>query len=262
MATTNYSLPTILGTNAFDLVTDYNALANAIDAALAQVAGTIPEETITEMQGQISALQTLTGSQSTQITTLQSQMSTANGNITNLQSGLQTANSNIGALQTGQQEINTEIGNINTSFNDYSTFSSVFYESTEIHSAATSVSTIYVMKNVGETIVKIFGRLEISTSQQRTTVPGTTFTDGTPVYGIKTNIKVLNKTIGSGYIIQYAAVALSASSTISSPGYAIGNDGYLYVNISSNNTTATTAQTNFLQIPIYIGSPIKVVNNA
>lgn len=103
MATTNYSLPTILGTNAFDLVTDYNALANATDAALASVAGLIPTETITEMQGQISALQTLTGSQGTQITTLQSQMSTANGNISTLQSGLETANGNIGTLQTGLQ---------------------------------------------------------------------------------------------------------------------------------------------------------------
>lgn len=113
MATTNYSLPTILGTNAFDLVTDYNALANATDAALAQVAGTIPTETITEMKGQISALQTLTGSHTTQITTLQSQMSTANGNISALESGLDTANSNIGTLQTGLQGANTNISTIN-----------------------------------------------------------------------------------------------------------------------------------------------------
>lgn len=262
MATTNYSLPTILGTNAFDLVTDYNALANATDAALAKVAGTIPEETITEMQGQISALQTLTGSQGTQITTLQSQMSTANGNITTLQSGLQTANTNIGSLQTGQQEINTEIDNINTSFNDYSTFSSVFYEGKNVHSAADGSSVIYVMKNVGETILKIFGKLEITSNQQRTTVPGATFTDSTPAYGIKTKIKVIDKTIASGYIIQYGAVTLSSSSTIASPAYAIGNDGYLYVNVSSNNTSVATASTTFLQVPIYIGSPIKVVNNA
>lgn len=113
MATTNYSLPTILGTNAFDLVTDYNALANATDAALASVAGLIPTETITEMQGQISALQTLTGSQGTEITTLQSQMSTANGNISTLESGLETANSNIGTLQTGLQGANVNIQAMN-----------------------------------------------------------------------------------------------------------------------------------------------------
>lgn len=113
MATTNYSLPTILGTNAFDLVTDYNALANATDAALASVAGLIPTKTITEMQGQISALQTLTGSQDTQITTLQSQMSTANGNISTLKSGLETANNNIGTLQTGLQGANKNIQAIN-----------------------------------------------------------------------------------------------------------------------------------------------------
>ena len=113
MATTNYSLPTLESTALFDLVTDYNALANATDAALASVAGLIPTETITEMQGQISALQTLTGSQGTQITTLQSQTSTANGNISTLQSGLETANSNIGTLQTGLQSANQNIQAIN-----------------------------------------------------------------------------------------------------------------------------------------------------
>lgn len=113
MVTTNYSLPTLESTALFDLVTDYNALANATDTALASVAGLIPTETITEMQGQISALQTLTGSQGTQITTLQSQVSTANGNISTLQSGLETANGNIGTLQTGLQSTNQNIQAIN-----------------------------------------------------------------------------------------------------------------------------------------------------
>lgn len=114
MATTNYSLPTLESTALFDLVTDYNALANATDAELARVAGLIPTETITEMQGQVSSLQTLTGSQGTQITTLQSQMSTANGNISTLQSGLVTANNNIGTLQTGLQGANSNISEINS----------------------------------------------------------------------------------------------------------------------------------------------------
>lgn len=114
MATNNYSLPTLESTALFDLVTDYNALANATDAALANVAGLIPTESITEMQGQISALQTLTGSQGTQITTLQSQMTTANGNISTLQSGLVTANNNIGALQTGLQKANNNVQSANT----------------------------------------------------------------------------------------------------------------------------------------------------
>ena len=114
MATTNYSLPTLESTALFDLVTDYNALSNATDAALANMAGLIPTEAITEMEGQISALQTLTGSQGTQITTLQSQMTTANGNISTLQSGLVTANNNIGTLQTGLQEANSNVQSANT----------------------------------------------------------------------------------------------------------------------------------------------------
>ena len=113
MATTNYSLPTLKSTALFDLVTDYNALANATDAAVASVARLIPTGNITEMEEQISALRTLTGSQGTQITTLQSQMKTANGNISTLQSGLNAANTNIGTLKTGLQGANSNIQSAN-----------------------------------------------------------------------------------------------------------------------------------------------------
>lgn len=259
MATTNYSLPTLENTALFDLVTDYNALANATDAALAKVAGLVPTEAITEMQGQISSLQTLTGSQGSQITALQSQMSTANGNITTLQSGLETANSNIGTLQSGQQEINGKIGNINTSFNNYSTFSTKYYQGVNIHSAATTSSLIYVTKNVGETIIKICGNVDISSSQARVKVPGTTFVDGNTAYAVKTNIKVVNKTIASGYLVLCSALSSSSSSANTyntSPAYAIGSDGYLYLSISSNNTAVDFNQTLLLATPIYIGSPI------
>ena len=114
MATTNYSLPTLKSTALFDLVTDYNALANATDAAVASVARLIPTGNITEMEEQISALRTLTGSQGTQITTLQSQMKTANGNISTLQSQMKTANGNISTLQSGLNAANTNIGTLKT----------------------------------------------------------------------------------------------------------------------------------------------------
>lgn len=246
MATTNYSLPTLENTALFDLVTDYNALANATDAALAQVAGTIPEETITELQSNVSDLQGTTESQGREIIVLQS--------------GLQTANSNIGTLQSGQQKNTTDIANINSSFNNYSTFSTKYYQGTNIHSAATGSSLIYVMKNVGETIIKIFGSLDITGSQTRVTVPGATFTDGSTAYGVKTNIKVIDKTIASGYLVQCGALSSSDSAYDSSPLYAIGNDGYLYVDGSSTSSSVDPKPTLFLQTPIYIGSPIAVVN--
>lgn len=262
MPTTNYSLPTLESTALFDLVTDYNALANATDAALASVAGIIPTETITEMQGQISALQTLTGSQGTKITTLQSQMSTVNGNISTLQSGLETANGNIGTLQTGLQTVNQSINNIDNSFDNYANFSTVYYQSTNIHSGAISSSIIYVMKNVGETIVKIFGTLNINGKQNRQLAPGVLFTDGSSVYGIKTNIKVINKTLTSGYVIQNCTISSSTNTTFDgSPSYAIGSDGYLYTAITSiAGTQIDPDPTIFLQIPIFIGNPVETVN--
>lgn len=266
MATTNYSLPTLESTALFDLVTDYNALSNATDSALASVAGLIPTESITEMEGQISALQTLTGSQGTQITTLQSQVSTANGNISTLQSGLETANGNIGQLQTGLQTANQNIANntnelsaIKTDFNDYSTFTTTENRGANIFTGANSNSSLYLMKNTSETIIKLFGSFGTEGSVNRSTVPNTSFNNGNQVYGIKTNIKAINKSLSKGYLIQFVGVSQSTrgGDYNGSVSYAIGSDGYVYLAPSANNEVATAIGGNYLmQIPIFIGSPI------
>lgn len=114
MATTNYTLPTLESTALFDLVTDYNALANATDAALASVAELIPTESIATMQGQIAAIQTSVSGNTSNINKLQGQMTTANDNISTLSTGLATANNSIGTLQSGLQLANNNISEINT----------------------------------------------------------------------------------------------------------------------------------------------------
>ena len=250
MATTNYSLPTILGTNAFDLVTDYNALANATDAALASVAGLVPTEDITEMQGQISALQTLTGSQGTRITTLQSQMSTANGNISTLQSGLATANSNIGKLQTGLQTTNNNVSKINEKF----IFTSQRYDGTDIYDNVGTFGKMYLMKNTDETIIKFFGDLSCSKSTPKVIVPGLT-----GVYGIKSKIKAINRTLTNGYFCNYTGISMKSSESgfASSAGFAIGTDGYIYLYaIESSNQQSQQYLTQYMQCEIYLGTPL------
>lgn len=250
MATTNYSLPTLESTALFDLVTDYNALANATDAALASVAGLIPTETVTEMQGQISALQTLTGSQGTQITTLQSQMNTANGNISTLQSGLDTANGNIGTLQTGLQTTNNNVSKINDKF----IFTSQRYNSTDIYDNVGTFGKMYLMKNKDETIIKFFGDLSCSTSTSRVLVPGLT-----GVYGIKSKIKAINRTLTNGYFCNYTGISMqsSGSSFSSSAGFAIGNDGYIYLYaIESSKQQSQQYLTQYIQCEIYLGTPL------
>lgn len=250
MATTNYSLPTILGTNAFDLVTDYNALANATDAALAQVAGLVPTEDITEMQGQISALQTLTGSQGTQITTLQSQMSTANGNISTLESGLDTANRNIGTLQTGLQTTNNNVSKINEKF----IFTSQQYNSTNIYDNVDTFGKMYLMKNKDETIIKFFGDLSCSKLTPKVLVPGLT-----GVYGIKSKIKAINRTLTNGYFCNYTGISMQSSESgfNSSAGFAIGTDGYIYLYaIESPKNQTPRYLTQYFQCEIYLGTPL------
>jgi X-X-X-Leu-X-X-Gly heptad repeat protein len=225
MATTNYKIPTILGTNAFDLVTDYNALANATDAALAKVAGLVPTEDITEMQGQIRALQTLTGSQGTQITTLQSQMSAANGNLSTFQSGLNTANSNIGTLQSGLQSTNSDL----TETKKY--LSSLFDFSVEevTRFSNFSVNTgqkLYIFYNPDKSLIKLAGSITHTGNTTRQAIPGSS------MYGFQC---VTDLVIPTTTAINYNSVGISFQDN--NNGYAffgpqsviLGTDGKLYL---------------------------------
>lgn len=249
MATTNYALPTLENTALFDLVTDYNALANATDAALGRVAGLVPTETITEMQGQISNLQTLTGSQGSQITALQSQMSTANGNISKVQSGLDTANSNIGRLQTGLQSANTKIDNLNNAF----AMSTKTHNGTAIHAKALSASYLTVMSNSAGTIINITGRVQFENQQTRVAIPG-----ASGYYGIKTLIRIPSVTEAHTFdcsgVVSVAGAAVSSLST----AFAIGSDGYIYLYYGTATTTPNNAITiNILNSIKILGIPVE-----
>lgn len=225
MATTNYSLPTLESTALFDLVTDYNALANATDAALASVAGLIPSETVTEMQGQISALQTLTGSQKTQITTLQSQMSTANGSISTLQSGLGTANSNIGKLQSGLQSTNsdlTETKNYLSSLFDFSVKEVTKFSNFSVNTG----QKLYIFYNPDKSLIKIAGSITHTGNATRQAIPGTS------MYGFQC---VSDLTIPTTTAVQYDSVGIAFNENgggytfFGSQGVVLGTDGKIYL---------------------------------
>lgn len=225
MATTNYSLPTILGTNAFDLVTDYNALANATDAALAQLAGRIPNETITETQAQINALQTLTGSHTTQITSLQSQMSAANGSISTLQSGLETANSNIGTLQSGLQSTNsdlTKVKNYMSSLFDFSVEEVTQFSNFSVNTG----QKLYIFHNPDKSLIKIAGSITHTGKSTRQAIPGTS------KYGFKCETDLV---IPTNTAIEYNSVGIAFSeggsgyNFFGSQGLTLGTDGKLYL---------------------------------
>lgn len=228
MATTNYSLPTLENTALFDLVTDYNALSNATDAALAKVAGLVPTETITEMQGQISALQTLTGSQGTQITSLQSQMTTANGNISSLQSGLQTANNNIGTLQSGLQSTNsdlTETKNYLTSLFNFSVEEVTQFSNFSVKSD----QKLYIFYNSDKSLIKLAGSITHTGNATRQAIPGTN------MYGFQC---VTSLVIPTTTAIEYNSVGIAfAEGTgfnfFGAQGVILGTDGKIYLYPSS-----------------------------
>lgn len=230
MTTTNYSLPTLESTALFDLVTDYNALANATDAALARVAGLIPTETITEMQGQISALQTLTGSHTTQITTLQSQMTTANGNISTLQSGLETANSNIGTLQSGLQSTNSDLTEVKNYISSLFNFS--VEEVTQFNNFSVNPGQkLYIFYNPDKSLIKIAGSITHTGNTTRQAIPGTS------MYGFQCMTDLVIPTTTA---IEYNSVGIAFNEgsagyvLFGAQGVTLGTDGKLYLYPSTN----------------------------
>ena len=233
MATTNYSLPTLENTALFDLVTDYNALANATDAALASVAGLVPTETISEMQGQISALQTLTGSQGAQITTLQSQMNTANGNISTLQSGLGTANSNIGTLQSGLQSTNSDLSEVKeylTTLFDFSVEQVTQFNGFSVQSG----QALHIFYNTDKSLIKIGGTLTHSGTGTRQAIPGTN------LYGFQC---VTNLVIPTSTAIEYNTICTVYEDAqgldfFGMQGVVLGTNGKLYLMPSSTQQFA------------------------
>lgn len=227
MATTNYSLPTLESTALFDLVTDYNALSNATDAALASVAKLIPSETITEMQGQISNLQTTTGAQETKITTLQSQMSTANGNISTLQSGLVTANNNIGTLQTDLQSTNSTVSQNAKIVKDAFTFSNTEYSASVFGSNFTGRG-ITVIKNADNTLFNLFGEIILS-SGTKVAIPGFS-----GVHGIKTGVSLPDF---ANHMFYDGVIGINSSNNVVyATDFSVGSDGYLYIEATANSS--------------------------
>lgn len=229
MATTNYSLPTLESTALFDLVTDYNALANATDAALAQVAKLVPTQTITEMQAQISALQTLTGSQTSEITALKSQMTTANGGISTLQSGLKTANSNIGTLTSGLQSANsnlTTVKNYMTKLFDFSVEEVTQFTNFSVNSG----QKLYIFYNPDKSLIKLAGSITHTGNATRQAIPGTN------MYGFEC---VTDLTIPTTKAIEYNSVGVSFNEGNSgynfygSQSIILGTDGKFYLYPSS-----------------------------
>lgn len=244
MATTNYSLPTLKDTALFDLVTDYNALANATDTALASVAELVPTKAITEMQGQISALQTSTGSQGTQITSLQSQMTTANGDISTLQSGLKTANVNIGTLQSGLQSTNsdlTETKNYLSSLFDFTVEAVTQFKNFSVNSG----QKLYLFHNPDKSLIKLAGSITHTGNASRQAIPGTS------MYGFQC---VTDLVIPTATAIEYNSVGIAFAEDkgyhfFGAQGVILGTDGkiYLYPSPQQQYTGTNPFNITFLQ---------------
>lgn len=244
MATTNYSLPTLESTALFDLVTDYNALANATDAALAQVAGLIPTDTTTTMQGQISALQTSVSGNTSNITQLQGQMTTANDNISTLSTGLQSANNSIGVLQSGLQTTNNNLTQTNDYLSKLLNFNTAVVNNIQGFSIK-SGQTITIFYNEDKSLIKLAGSVTHTGTATRQQIPGSQY------YGfeLKTDL-VIPTTESINYI--GTGIAFNQKNSVfglfGAQNVVLGTNGKLYINPATGSNFEITETFNITLI--------------
>lgn len=222
--TTNYNLPLLEQTAAFDLVTDYNSLSNSVDNAL---------------KGQVDLL-------NTSISQLNTDITGADGDISALQQSLATVNTSI-------QQINSDIASLHQALNGIFDFTETRYISANtlsVYGDANLSGTVHVYVNSTKTLFKVGYDIGITNPKttngiQRTAVPGATGN----VYGVKiTNDSPLGNTpymyypvnghvdLWTVYRNYSESKGYTSNNSTMQGGFSVGTDGNIYICTDSTNT--------------------------
>lgn len=233
MATTNYNLPTISGASPVAIVDDYNALANATDAALA---GAISGEKTRAMAAETE----LANGVSNALTTA----NTANVSATDAKSAAEkaqttasTALNNAATAQTtadGAQTLATKAeSNAEALQKELSNLLNFEVVSKVDDGKVFAVAAI----NASNTLFKLYGRVRITGGQtlNLTTIPGSS------QYGFKIDFGGRLKAASEPYSIDTGGLGNWDTTTdfftnMSSSGFTVGTDGNAYISPSNSSS--------------------------
>ena len=250
MATTNYNLPTISGASPVAIVDDYNALANATDAALAgaisgektramaaetELANGVSNALTTANTANVSATDAKSAAEKAQTTA-----STALNNAATAQTTADGAQTLATKAESNAEAIQKELSNL------------LNFE--VVNTVDTDTVTVTVAINKSNTLYKCYGYLRVKNGQSvaLTAVPGLSGTYG---YKIDCDGKLATDTaykVTTGGIYNWDKQVQYYQSMHTS-GFSVGTDGNIYLfptSISSISVASgDTATVLFSQYP-------------
>ena len=215
MPTTNYNLPLLEQTAAFDLVTDYNALSNTVDSVL-----------------------------KTQLSNINALISGNTGDITEINSQLTTINNTLNS-------INSTLSNTNDTLNNLFNFTAQTL--TNIDSEMYNACNFVLMINQSKTLFKLGGSAKEQTPLSDSAYNLTSIPGSNNLYGDKVIVPsgTFFNTPPSSALL-YTNTSMSRAQKIESAngeysaiyigaGFCIGTDGNLYINVSNASTRTLSA---------------------
>ena len=240
MATTNYNLPTISGASPVAIVDDYNALANATDAALA---GAISGEKTramaaeTELANGVSNALTTANSANVSATDAKSAAEKAQTTASTALNNAATAQTTADGAQTLATKAESNAEAIQKELSNLLNFDLV---------KTVNVTSVYfkVAINKSKTLFKAYGRLKVRDGQslQLTSVPGVTGD-----YGYKIDIDgalatETAYTVNTGGITNWADQGAYIK-TLADSSFTVGTDGNIYLYPSTFDTITASDNT-------------------
>lgn len=219
MATTNYNLPTITGESPVAIVDDYNALANATDAALA---GAISGEKTRAMAAETE----LANGVSNALTTANS----ANVSATDAKSAADKAQTTADKAQTTADTANTLATKAESNAEAIQKALSNLLNFEVVKTVSDDYANVTVAINKSNTLYKCYGRLRVNAGQtlQLTAVPGMSNRWG---YKIDIGGKLATETaykVTAGGAANWDAQA-HYFQAMESSFFAVGTDGNIYL---------------------------------
>ena len=257
MATTNYNLPTISGASPVAIVDDYNALANATDAALA---GAISGEKTramaaeTELANGVSNALTTANTANVSATDAKSAAQTAQTTADNAGKLAATANDTANTAKYAAATAQTSADSVAATLSNLLNFSPI--KTVDVSSGGVRVK-ITVATNVSNSLYKVYGFLRlVSGALALTQIPGKS-----GVYGYKIDIDGALKLSTGAYDVTAGGFRVFTNNdyimyvTNAQPSvFSIGSDGNIYL---LNESTANYATLTFATYPacLYVNAP-------
>lgn len=246
-STTNYGLSQFISTDIPGWLSDYNQDMAKIDTQMKNNAtgvSTISSTVSTHTQ-EISALTTTAGQASSDATEALNKANTATSNVATLTTSVnslnnqvQTNSSSIAANTNDIVDLKVDVAKLNNELIPTQE-SSISGEGCITGLQTYHLTTLTLVQSPASTTYKLYGRIDIYHGQGAYNYTRTAVTGMSGVYGLKTTLKLTvapensYMVTSAGIVSEYTPGGTPYSLVHSQSQFAIDNEGYVWVDVSS-----------------------------